>query len=176
MVKIPDHGEDHTPWATWEYRRGILNHFWKNLQNSEIGNWTGGRKYSGEGSISQPPKTRDEMRVSLISRNQGMSQLIQSTYGLEYYVVHKVSTRYKHWCNSWSTEPLLLLCSRTSKSLSLGGCWRPLFPILTVNFSGMNWALHYVSYIFYLILTNSTSFGVLRFFCRSMLRICKKQH
>ena len=32
------------------------------------------------------------------------------------------------------------LCSRTSKSLSLGGCWRPLFHVLTVNFSGIKWA------------------------------------
>ena len=29
MVKISDHGEDHTPWATWEYHWGILNHFLK---------------------------------------------------------------------------------------------------------------------------------------------------
>ena len=121
MVKS-DHGEDHTPWAIWEHHWGILNHFWKTCKNSEIGTWTGGRKYSGEScSISQPPKTRDEMRVSPISRNQGMSQLIQSTYGLEYYVVHKVSAGYEHWCNSWSTEPQFELCARTSKSLSLGG-------------------------------------------------------
>ena len=51
------------------------------------------------------------------------------------------------------------LCSRTSKSLSLGGCWRPLFPILTVNFSGIKWALHHVPYIFCLFLTSATSFG-----------------
>ena len=33
------------------------------------------------------------------------------------------------------------LCSRMSKSLSLRGCWRPLFHILTVNFKGINWVL-----------------------------------
>jgi hypothetical protein len=43
-------------------------------------------------------------------------------------------------------------------------CWRPLFPILLVNFSGINWALHHVPYTFYLILTNSTKFGSLRCF------------
>ena len=43
-------------------------------------------------------------------------------------------------------------------------CWRPLFPILTVNFSGINWVLHHIPYIFYLLLTNSTSFGGLRCF------------
>ena len=39
-------------------------------------------------------------------------------------------------------DPLSLsvkLCSRTSKSWSLGECWRPLFHILTVNFSEINW-------------------------------------
>ena len=46
----------------------------------------------------------------------------------------------------------------------LGHCWRPLFPILTINFSRINWALHHVPYIFYLILTNSTSCGGLRWF------------
>ena len=29
MIKISDHGEDHTPWAIWEHYWGILNHFWK---------------------------------------------------------------------------------------------------------------------------------------------------
>ena len=38
-------------------------------------------------------------------------------------------------------------------------CWRSLFPILTVNFLGIKWASHHVSYIFYLFLTSSTSFG-----------------
>ena len=80
----------------------------KTCKNSEIGTWTGSRKYSGKGcSVSRLHKTRDEMPISPISRNQGMSQLIQSTYWLEYYVVHKVSAGYEHWCNSWSTEPLL---------------------------------------------------------------------
>ena len=37
--------------------------------------------------------------------------------------------------------------------------WRPLFHILNVNFSGINWALHYIPFIFYLILISSTSFG-----------------
>ena len=50
------------------------------------------------------------------------------------------------------------------QKFKLGGCWRTLFPILTVNFSGINWALHHVPYIFYLFLTNSTSFGGLRCF------------
>ena len=38
-------------------------------------------------------------------------------------------------------------------------CWRPLFHILTANFSEINWALHYIPFIFYLILTSSISFG-----------------
>jgi hypothetical protein len=38
-------------------------------------------------------------------------------------------------------------------------CWQPLFHILTVNFLGINWALHYVPFIFYLYLISSTSFG-----------------
>ena len=46
-----------------------------------------------------------------------------------------------------------------SDSSVLCHCWRPLFPILTVNFSGIKWALHHVPYIFYLFLTSSTSFG-----------------
>ena len=29
MVKISDHGEDHTHWVTWEYHWRILNHFLK---------------------------------------------------------------------------------------------------------------------------------------------------
>ena len=35
--------------------------------------------------------------------------------------MHKVPAGCEHWCNSWSTEPQFELCSRTSKSLSLGG-------------------------------------------------------
>ena len=58
----------------------------------------------------------------------------------------------------------LISSASTASYASLSACWRPLFPILTVNFSGINWALHYVSYIFYLILTNSTSFSGLRCF------------
>jgi len=37
--------------------------------------------------------------------------------------------------------------------------WRPLFHILTVNFSKINRALQYVPFIFYLILISFTSFG-----------------
>ena len=41
--------------------------FWKLAKYSEIGTWTGSRKYFGKGySISQPPKTRDEMPISTI--------------------------------------------------------------------------------------------------------------
>lgn len=39
-----------------------------------------------------------------------------------------------------------------------GHCWRPLFHLLTINFYEINWILHYVPFIFYLFLTNSTSF------------------
>ena len=45
------------------------------------------------------------------------------------------------------------------QKFKLGGCWRPLFPILTVNFLGIIWALHHVPYIFCLFLTSATSFG-----------------
>ena len=41
----------------------------------------------------------------------------------------------------------------------LSRCWRPLSHVLTVNFSGINWVLHHVPCIFYLILISSTSFG-----------------
>jgi len=40
-----------------------------------------------------------------------------------------------------------------------GGCWRPLFPILAVNLSGITWTLHHVPCIFYLFLTSAISFG-----------------
>ena len=77
--------------------------------------------------------------------------------------MHKVPAGCQHRRNSWFTEPMFKLCSRTSKSLSLRGgwrgCWRPLFHILTVNFSEINCALHYVPFIFYLILMSSISFG-----------------
>ena len=46
---------------------------------------------------------------------------------------------------------------RTNSRAAL--CWWPLSHVLTVNFSGINWVLHDVPCIFYLILISSTSFG-----------------
>jgi len=53
----------------------------------------------------------------------------------------------------------VLALLKDEQKFKLGRCWRPLFHILTINFSGINWVLHHVPYIFYLFLTSATSFG-----------------
>ena len=55
------------------------------------------------------------------SRTLGMSQLTHSTYGMSNMLCTRYLQGVNIWRNSWSTEPQFKLCSRTSKSLSLGG-------------------------------------------------------
>jgi hypothetical protein len=68
--------------------------------------------------------------------------------------------RLSHNGLSWDTHnPYPQHFESTSTWIRGDRCWWPLFHILTVNLSGINWALHYVPFIFYLILISFTSFG-----------------
>jgi hypothetical protein len=100
MVKISDHGEENTPWVTWEHHRGVLNHF-ENLQNSKKGTWTGSREYFGEDcSVSQPLKTRDEMQISPTLQEPRYEPTYSKYIRVESYVVHKVPAGGEHQRNS----------------------------------------------------------------------------
>jgi len=159
MVKISDHGEDHTPWATWEYHWGILKHFLKickifrdrNLnRKQEIFRWRlFNLSTAHEGWNANKhhiPETKvwanlfNVQMVRVICCEQG----IWRVWALMQLLIHRASA-------------LALL--EDEQKFKLGGCWWSLFPILTVNFSGINWASHYVPYIFCLFLTSATSFG-----------------
>ena len=49
---------------------GNQNFFWKILQNSELGTWTGNRKHSGKGcSVLQPLKTKGWKQIRPILQN-----------------------------------------------------------------------------------------------------------
>ena len=49
---------------------GNLNFFWKVLQNSKLGTWTGNRKHSSEGcSVLQPLKTKGWKQIRPILQN-----------------------------------------------------------------------------------------------------------